>query len=106
MTQANSAALPLPQIYYPGGGIPTDQAGQWGWLSEYADSHSICLDQYGIPRGVPGRTAFEGVTASNGICRLRPGVALQRLWMTLDGISCVSPAPSDMTHIAPIRYFP
>ncbi len=107
VTVANRAALVLPQIYYPAGSIPTDQAGQWGWLASYAATHYLCLDEYRIPRGIPGKPAFQGSMADGtGAPALPAELAWQRLWMALNRQSCTSPNPSDMEYLTPIRYLP
>lgn len=107
VTIANRAALPLPQIYYPTSRTVTNQPQQWAWMSSYAATHYLCLEEYAIPRGIRGAGDFRGIMADGtGGEALPPGEAWQRLWMALNSRSCTSDAMNSLQYVTPIRYFP
>ncbi len=110
-TEANRAAYPIPQVYYPG---PTpdpyyaEQLLQWRWVGMYASRFCISLPQYDIPDGVYGNLAFWGATGSaNYPAEYTGGLAWQRLWQGLKGAGCTNPDPSPIPTvqcISPMRY--
>jgi hypothetical protein len=107
VTIANRAARSLPQIYYPVPGRNVDQAYQWAWLDSYAATHSLCLDEYGIARGIPNDVAFRGIMADGtGGDALPPDQAWQRLWMEASSRVCTLPPAGGMIYLTPIFYYP
>ena len=109
MVSANDAARTLPQIYWED---PTatpiadrrDQPAQWMWLSSYADTHSLCLDVYGIRRGISGKIVFSGVMANppGSPCCLPPDVAFKRFQQAISGSNCTYFPPVFMQFLTPI----
>jgi hypothetical protein len=99
---ANRAARPLPQIYYE------HQPSQWRWLSSYAETHYLCLDQYGIKRGIPGRILFKGVVSEGNIDPppIPPGDAWKRLGSELTSTNCTAVSDAYMEFASPIGYYP